>query len=70
MTQKKVVRDSQSIFNVMGMFEKVKDSLSSAEEAAPLFKVHAVAFKQKMANIKLITDEVVLQNLDLITGQK
>jgi hypothetical protein len=45
------------------MFEKVRDSLSFAEQASPLLKIHAVAFKQKMANIQLITEEVVLQNL-------
>ncbi len=68
--QKKAAKDSQSIFNVMAMFENVKDSLSSAYEAAPLFKVHSVAFKQKLANIKLITEEVVIQNLEFITGQR
>ena len=58
--QKKTENDSRSIFNVVGIFEKVRDFLSSAEQASPLLKVHAVAFKQKIANIQLIMEEVVL----------
>jgi hypothetical protein len=38
------LKNSRSIFNVVGMFEKVMDSLTYSEETRLLLKQHAEAF--------------------------